>query len=116
MSMNVFIVAEREITFTKKDGSRGNEIQRRKFDAWQTPTEITMRILSAACPAQAYIEWIQDRRVERVEPVFADDDIFGEGEPVGLKTVCEADEHMAKLNDWMEALEEAGFQIKFEMI
>lgn len=116
MSMNIYIVAERKITFTKQDGSIGHDVQRRKFNAWQTPTATTHLILASANPGLAYIEWIQAQRVERIQAFFADDDIFCEGKPVGFETVCEADEHVMELVDWMHAMEENGFEIKFEEI
>jgi len=116
MSMNVFIVAEREIFFKLADGSIGHDVQRLKFDAWQTRTEETNRILASENPAAAYIAWVEARNNPTKVPVFADEDIFGEGEPVGFKTVCEATEHVKCLRDWMSAAEAKGYVVKFEMI
>jgi hypothetical protein len=116
MSMNVFIVAEREIFFKLPNGSIGNDVQRIKFDAWQTRTEETNRILDSENPAEAYIAWVETRKDPKTVPVFADEDIFGDGEPVGFETVCEATEHVKCLRDWMSAVEAKGYIVKFEMI
>jgi len=116
MSMNIFIVAEREIFFKKADGSLGSDVQRTKFDAWQTRTEETNSILAAANPAEAYIAWVEAHKDPKTVPVFADEDIFGDGEPVGFETVCEATEHIKCLRDWMSAVEAKGYIVEFGMI
>jgi hypothetical protein len=116
MSMNVFIVAEREIFFKLPNGSTGSDVQRLKFDAWQTRTEETNRILDSENPAEAYIAWVETRKDPKTVPVFADEDIFGEWEPVGFETVCEATEHINSFRDWMSTVEAAGFVVKFDMI
>ena len=56
MSMNILITAEREITFKKKNGQRGRDIQTTKFNEWQTPTRVTHQILTSMDPAQTYID------------------------------------------------------------
>lgn len=116
MSMNVFISANRKITFKKKNGKRGGGIQTVKFEAIQTPTNITYEIIRSNNPKQAYIDWVMTkRRIERL-PIYADDDIFGERDPVKFKEYDFAKEHVERLLKWIEEVEEEGYTVRFEVI
>lgn len=53
MSMNIYITAEREITF---NGEPDTQVV--AFDAIQTPTKITNEILESGNPSQTYIDWV----------------------------------------------------------
>lgn len=116
MSMNVFIFAEREITFKKKDGRSASEIQTVKFNAWQTPTSDTHMILASEDPIKAYIDWIlAERSWDDEVPLFADDDVFCDC-PIGKETVNHGKAHVVELRDWIARVEEDGFTVKVEMI
>jgi hypothetical protein len=117
MSMNILITATRKITFKKKNGRRGSEIQTVKFREWQTPTKITHEILASKDPAQAYIDWIlRDCSIDVETPVFAEDDIWEEGKPVDIKIFNAGKEHVEEFREWIKSVEEDGFTLKFEMI
>lgn len=117
MSMNVIIIATRKITFKKKNGEMHDSVQMETFRAWQTPTKITYEILESQDPTQAYIDWIlRDRSLDREVPVFTEDDIFGDGAPVGTKIVNEGKEHVEEFRAWVEQVEEEGFTVAFEVI
>ena len=117
MSMNIMITASRKVTFKKKNGKRGGEIQTIKFNEWQTPTHITHDILASKDPAQTYIDWILRDCSNDVEiPVFAEDDIWGEGEPVGTEIFNAGKEHVEEFRAWIKDAEENGFTVKCEMI
>ena len=117
MSMNIFITAERKITFEKKDGRRASSVQTVEFSTYQTPTSITKQILASKDPAQTYIEYIlAECSVDEEEPVFADDDIYGEGKPVGTAIYNAGKEHEEEFKAWIAQVEEDGFTVKFEMI
>lgn len=117
MSMNIFITGQRKITFKKKNGKRSGAIQTITFDAFQTPTQITKDILASRNMMEAYISWVLAECSHDEEfPVFAEDDIFGEGTPVRVETVNHGKEHVAKFREWIANAEEEGFTINFEMI
>ena len=117
MSMNIFITAERKITFKKKDGKRSGSVQKVEFSTYQTPTRVTYDILESKDPAQTYIDWVlAECSVDEEEPVFADDDIYGEGKPVGTAIYNAGKEHVEEFKAWIAQVEEDGFTLKFEMI
>ncbi len=117
MSMNIYITATRKITFKKKNGKRSGGIQHEKFNAWQTPTKITHEILASKDPIQAYVDWIiRDCSHSQEFPVYAEDDIFGEGTPIGVRIVNGGEEHIESFLEWVKHVEEEGFTVKFEMI
>ena len=116
MSMNVFIVAERDVSFKKKNGVQATDVQSIKFDAWQTPTDVTYSIVNSANPAQGYIDFIKSRERVVQEPVFATDDIFGERDPIGFNEYNAAAEHIEEFQTWVASVEEQGYTVKFEVI
>ena len=117
MSMNIMITASRKITFKKKDGKRASSVQTVEFRAFQTPTHVTKQILASKDPAQTYIDWVlAECSVDEEEPVFADDDIYGEGKPVGIEIYNAGKEHVEEFRSWIQQVEEDGFTLKFEMI
>ena len=117
MSMNIMITASRKITFKKKNGKRGGEIQSGEFRALQTPTQVTYDILESKDPAQTYIDWVlAECSRDEIEPVFAEDDIWQEGEPVGTRVWNHGKEHVEEFRAWIKDVEENGFTVKFEMI
>jgi len=117
MSMNILITASRKITFKKKDGKRGGGIQRNEFPTFQTPTDVTRKIITSMDPAQTYIDWVlAEFSRDEIEPVFAEDDIWQEGEPVGTRVWNQGKEHIEEFRGWIEDVEANGFTVKFEMI
>lgn len=115
MSMNVYITASRKITFKKKNGKRGGGIQTLSFNALQTPTNVTYKIVNSADPKQEYIEWVKScGRVEQI-PVYEEDDIFGEKEPIRYDEYDWAAEHIELFEQWIVDVEEEGYAVKFEV-
>ena len=117
MSMNILITASRKITFKKKDGKRGSDIQTVKFNEWQTPTHVTHKIITSMDPAQTYIDWVLAECSRDIEtPVFAEDDIWQEGPQIGVEVFNAGKEHAEEFRAWVNEVEENGFIVKFEMI
>lgn len=117
MSMNILITASRKVTFKNKAGKRTGGIQNVEFRALQTPTHITHDILASKDPAQTYIDWVlRDCSLDVVEPLFPEDDIWGEGEPVGTSVWNAGKEHVEEFRTWIKDVEEQGYTLKFEMI
>jgi hypothetical protein len=117
MSMNILITAERKVTFKKKDGKRSGSVQTVEFNAIQTPTRVTKQILASKDPAQTYIDWVlAECSQDRILPVFAEDDIWQVGEPVGTEIWNPGKEHVEEFKAWIAEVEENGFTVKFEMI
>ena len=116
MSMNVYITAERKITFKKKNGKRGGGIQTEKFDAVQTPTKVTYEIVGSSNPIQAYKDYVKTLSNPEKIPVYAEDDIWGEGEPVGHQDYDWAEEHLQRFDQWLTTMDEDGYRVKIEVI
>jgi hypothetical protein len=117
MSMNVYISASREVSFKRKDGSISTETQTDKFDAYQTPTDVTYDIVESDDPVQAYIKWVEDVcSHDEQMAVYADDDLFNEGEPVGFVVYNSGKEHIQSFREWINEVEEAGYVVTLEVI
>ena len=117
MSMNIMITAERKVSFKNKAGKRCTSIQTVKFDALQTSTSVTYEIVESNSPATVYIDWVLSQcSRDETFPIYADDDIFQEREPVGFEIYNFGKEHVQKFSEWMTEVEEQGFTVKFEVI
>lgn len=116
MSININIFAERKITFKKKNGKRSSEMQSVSFDCWQTPTDVTNLIMASDNPLNAYIDFVRSRSNPEKLPVYAEDDIFGENDPIGYTDYDPAEEHINMLQKWIEEKEENGYTIKLYSI
>jgi hypothetical protein len=115
MSMNICIIAQRVISFKKKDGTRGEDIQTLTFGALQTPTKVTYGILESDSPIQAYTDWVLGNSEDQTIPIYAESDLFSDGPPVGVETYNVGKEHVERLLEWLSTVDEQGFTIKFEM-
>jgi hypothetical protein len=113
MSMNILIEAQRQVQVLKTGAIREQSI---RFDALQTPTTITQDILISRHPASVYKAWVLTQGEDETVAVFAEDDIWEEGEPIGTTIYNVAKEHVAGFNDWLKMCEEEGFEVSFSMI
>jgi S-adenosylmethionine synthetase len=116
MSMNIMITAERKITFKNKAGKQCTGTQIEFFNALQTPTEVTFKILHSADQVKTYIDWVlAECSQDEISPVYAEADIFQEREPVGTEVWNHGKEHVEDFKKWMTEVEEQGFTVKFEV-
>ena len=112
MSTNIHFVAQREIQVVKTGKTSIQEI---KFNEWQTPTRVTWEIMDSSDRIQAYKDWIL-RECSRDEefPVYAEDDVFGEGEPVGKEIYNAGKEHLEQFEEWLKMCDEEGYTVVAE--
>ena len=116
MSMNIYIVAEREVTAKATRSKFVQDIQRVKFDALQTSTIDTYNILRSENPVEAYVDYVKScSRIEKL-PVYAPDDPFGEREPIGFEEYDWAIGHAEEFKKWVAEMKWQGYTIKFEVI
>lgn len=114
MSTNIHIIGTRRITYTDGKGCQQADKQEIKFPCWQTPSEVTRKIMATYSPIAEYQAWIRSQaRVEKIG-IYREDDIFCEGPVIGYDTLCEADIHIEKLNGWLEMCNEEGFNVTVE--
>jgi hypothetical protein len=109
MSINIHFIATREVIVVKTGKTTIQEIN---FNTWQTPTKVTWEIMGSADAIQAYkdyvlCEYTQDEEIL----IYADDDIFGEGNPVGKNIYNSGKEHIAEFEDWLTICEEEGYTV-----
>ena len=109
MSTNLHVTGYRTV-IVEKTGKK--DIQTTSFDLYQTPSKVTREILNADDPAQGYRDWVIADRYEEEEPIYADD-IWEEGEPIGVKTVCYQDDHIKEFDEFIKECEEDGYELKF---
>lgn len=116
MSMNVYIHGVREITYKNGAGKKCHDRQSIKFDAVQTPTRVTYHIVEQADPVGAYIEYVATLSNPTQEPIYAEDDIWEEGEPIGHQTYDWAQEHIEEFNKWLDTVRKDGYTVYVEVI
>ena len=103
MSMNIHLRAELQGEFTSKNGKKLNKTLVERFDCIQTPTSVTKEILKSENKYDTYTEWIKSVFSEdKVLPIYAEDDIFAEGEPIGFEKYNVAENHIKELNKFIE--------------
>jgi hypothetical protein len=113
MSMNILIEARRQVQVLKT--GKISE-QRITFDTWQTRTQVTMQILNSTDPASVFKDWVLSISEDHTVAVFAEDDIWEEGDPIGTKVVSPGKEAEAEFDDWLKMCEEEGYEVSFSMI
>lgn len=112
MSMNLYVEAERPATVIVK-GVEKQIKDRISFDLWQTPTTTTYEILAMEDKLQGYIDFVLYNSEDRDWPIYADDDIFGQRDPIGYKTINSGKEHIQELNEWIKYCENEDYVIEW---
>lgn len=111
MSTNIHFEAIREIRVVKTGKI---ELQRVQFYEWQTPTEITHKIMDSDDKIAAYKEWVLSISKDVEHNIYHIDDIFGEGEPIGKTTVNAGKEHVADFENWIRSVTLEGYDVQVE--
>lgn len=111
MSTNIHIVGKREVMVVKTGKI---STQHTQFGAYQTPTKVTFEIMNSDDKIKAYKDWVLSVTVEETRSVYAEDDIFQEGEPVGTETYNHGREHLVEFDEWVKNATEEGYDVEFE--
>lgn len=112
MSMNIHIDAKRDITVNKT----GEETtQTYDLDVWQTPTNVSYEIVKSDNPLKAYKDWVLSIAQDTVEDVYSDDDIFCENPPISTRIYNAGKVHVRELEEEIEILQDAGYEISVEV-
>jgi len=109
MNLYIFGTQECKVIETGEPFTRHSQ-----FKTMQTPTEVTRKLLASEDVAQAYIDWVLSRGKDEQLPVYAENDYFRDGEPIGYKTVNWGKEHVADFKRWLTWMEEQGWDVHFE--
>jgi len=119
MSMNIRIYAERDISYSRREGLTVFtclDTQSVRFEVYQTPTSVSYEIASSENPAEAYAAWVlKERSRDEQVPVYGEDDVFGDEDPVGYRTYNEGREHVQEFRTWCADMELQGYTVKFEV-
>jgi hypothetical protein len=110
MSTNIHISGIREVTVVKTGVIT---TQNDNFEVWQTPSAITKQIMAASDKVKAYKDWILSNSVDNEEPVYAEDDIFCEKEPIGTCVYNPSKEHIEDFDLWLQMMATGGYDIEF---
>lgn len=110
MSMNFYISGKRDITVNKTGVV---ETQHCNYQPWQTPTAVTREILAAMLPVEAYKAWVMSKARDEQEPVYAEDDVFCDGEALSYKTVNASKEECTQVDEWIAAVVAQGYELEF---
>lgn len=115
MSMNIYIEAKREVIVT---ATGEKDFQWKRFDAWQTPTNVSYAIVNSDNPLESYVNWVKEVGEELVceIPVYAPDDFFCEGAPVSHETYDPAQEHIDDLNEWIDHVKSQHYEVILEVL
>mgnify|MGYP000093169274 CR=1 FL=1 len=109
MSINIHFEAVREVTVNRTGKI---ESQTEYFNAWQTPTTVSYEIVKSADYIKAYKDWVLSIAKDEQVNVYADDDIFGDGDPISVEIVNEGCDHIAELDQWMDSVKDRGFNVE----
>jgi len=119
MSMNVYIYAERDISYRRHAGQTVLtclDTQTVRFEAYQTPSAVSYKIVSSENPAEAYAAWVLKERSEDEQvPIYGEDDVFGDEDPVGYRTYNAGQDHVRAFRTWCADMELQGYTVKFEV-
>lgn len=110
--MNLNVCAKRPATTIVKGELKQIE-EVIKFNLWQTPTNVTYDIIAQEDILQAYIDWVKSISLDRQLPVYADDDILCELEPIRYETINDGVIHIDGLTDWIEYCNDEDYVIEW---
>lgn len=125
MSMNIhFNMVRNAIQIFRKpgkNGEKGKTIRKEiklieHLPVWQTPTEVTMKILASSDPVKEYFDWVQTHSNIHYEPVYAPDDLFCENDPVSFVPVDYAQEHIKQFTTLMNLYKDEGYELDVFMM
>ena len=125
MSMNIhFDMVCNAIQISRgpaKNGSKGKTIRKEiklieHLPVWQTPTEVTRKILASSDPVKEYFDWVQTQSKIHYEPVYAPDDLFCENDPIRHVPVDYAQEHIKQFTKLMELFKDEGYELDVYMM
>jgi len=109
MSMNIQFIAEREV-FVPSINKYDKQIE--EIETWQTPTDVTFDIYNAENPVQVYFNWVLSVSAEMEEPIYANDDIFCEREPIRYEKYHPGKIHIEEFKSTLAILEKEGYKVK----
>ena len=113
MSMNIGFEAVREVQVIKTGQL---SVQTEEATVWQTPTAVTYAILDAEDQVQAYCDWVLSNSEDQTYPVFAEDDLWGEREPIGEQTFNQGRDHVEWFQEWVKTRVDEGYDIRAYMM
>ena len=125
MSMNIhFDMVRNTIQIFRKpgkNGGKGKTIRKEiklieHLPVWQTPTEVTMKILASSDPVKEYFDWVQTCSKIYYAPVYAPDDLFCENDPVSFVPVDHAQEHIKQFTTLMNLYKDEGYELDVFMM
>lgn len=114
MSMNIAFVARRSIAVLKIGKFDVQEVWNNWI--WQTPTEVTYSIKNSDNPIQAYKDWVMTFSREEEFPIYDDDDIWMEKEPIGVEIYNAAKHHIELFQKWIDDMTQEGYTIEAEVL
>ena len=100
MSMNLYVERSRNATAVVK-GKKKRFVDRSSFNLWQTPTEVTRRLLQEKDTLAAYCDWVLSSSVEYELKIYAEDDIWQERDPIGVEVCNDGKDHIESLLEWV---------------
>ena len=112
MSMNINIVASRKVQVLST-GELDTQTYRPRV--WQTPTEVSYNIQTSTDPLQAYKDWVLSVSKDETVLIYAEEDLFCDGKPVGFRICNSGKDHIAELEDELEHLRSCGYVITTEV-
>jgi hypothetical protein len=77
-----------------------------EFELYQTPTELTYTCLRSEDTLATYIEWVRKHSSTEIQPIFAEDDIWGERNPIGTESINYGEIHIEELLNWLKKYEQ----------
>jgi hypothetical protein len=112
MSTNIHFNGERKVQVLSTGKIETQTI--RISSVWQTPTEVTKMIMKSSDPTQAYIDWVLSQSKDVQHPVYANDDVLCEREPVRYVTINEAEEYLKWFKEALDNMKVDGYEIVVE--
>lgn len=122
MSMNLHIEATRKAFAFNAKKKKISFTDRRTFNCWQTPTNVTKEVLAKKSDdekVKAYLDWAESICPGYEDNIYDYGAVMGEDleyPVIGRKMVYPAKEHGKKLQDFLKNCHEEGFAVNFYMM
>ena len=111
MSINLHLEASTIAILELSNGKKKRKEIIERFELRQTPTNITNKCLDGKNTYELYKEWVMGRALPEKVYIYKEDDMFGEGEPIGYRMYDSEKVHIEELEDWLE--DHNGWEIEW---
>ena len=117
MSTNIHICGERKMclydTATQQADTSRVWVDCNYFEVFQTPTDVTTKIMQSFDKIQANIDWIMVNSIDEQVPEYEKNDLSFDVDQIGYGIINAAKNHVEQFAIWLCLMKDEKFTVTF---